>query len=155
MVFPHVQPSLFINLYMHVSLQISYTYGSGVLNDKNTYKRLFQTFPSSDYFPLAILSLMKFFTWSRVVFVTENESPFLQVNDEYKYLVLVWSSCSMQCTHTSILSKGKTLVCNLKLNVLVHVILKYKSHLTCKCMYWLRLYILAMITYTINIWFSF
>lgn len=68
-------------------VQISYTFSPDSTSDTNPPKRLFKLFPFSDSFPFAVLSVLRLFDWKRVVLITQNKSPFLQIYDQLSQLI--------------------------------------------------------------------
>ena len=69
------------NLLLHVIslLQISFASAVSALSDRTRFRNFFRTYPNFENFVPALVSVLKHYNWSRIVFLTEDENVFNQV----------------------------------------------------------------------------
>ena len=69
------------NLLLHVIslLQISFASAVSALSDRTRFRNFFRTYPNFENFVPALVSVLKHYNWSRIVFLTQDENLFNQV----------------------------------------------------------------------------
>eukprot|EP00731_Ephydatia_muelleri_P017952 Em0010g1050a len=60
---------------------------SDVLSDRTRFPSFFRVFPNSEGLAFGILSVIKHFNWTRVLFLTQQESLFIKISNDFKHTV--------------------------------------------------------------------
>lgn len=82
------------------TIQIAYGSGSVALSNKQRFVNFFRTIPKSSTFYPAMISLLQFFGWKRILFITQNENAFTFVSHIillFKYLIAVHENVRNKC----------------------------------------------------------
>ena len=67
------------NTFFDMILQISFATGLSSLSDRSRFKSYFRTTPSLKEHVFSIVTLLDYFNWTRLAFLTENQNLFKTV----------------------------------------------------------------------------
>ena len=63
-----------------MSSQMSYVSATPALSDRELFPNFFRAYPSDTNFVPAMIALVKFFGWKRILIITEEASVFFKVS---------------------------------------------------------------------------
>ena len=63
----------------HVPWQVAYASSSVEINDRNRFPNFFRTYPSDADFTPTVISVVRYYGWKRMIFLTQEEGIFTGV----------------------------------------------------------------------------